>query len=351
MSLEPLPHAQKVYRRKGLGIENHVLVEEPLPKPGYGQVLVRIYAFSLNFRDLLLAWGKYPVDPALSFGIIPISDGAGQVVQLGEGVHEVKVGDRVTPNFVSSWVAGELDPSWFASSLGGTVDGVAGQYIVANANSLVLIPGHLSYEEAATLPCAAVTAWNALFEGPTPIRVGESVLVEGTGGVSIFALQFAASAGARVIVTSSKDDKLKKAKGLGALDGINYKEDPDWEKTVIKLTEGRGVDHIVEVGGADTVPKAVVAVRTGGHIYPIGGVTGFDVGYNNLLIVIKALHIRGLFVGSAEMFKRMNAAISLHKIHPHIDKVFEFDDLQGSLKYLEKGEHFGKVVVRVVPHH
>jgi len=247
----------------GFGLDHLKLVDRPDPAPGPGQVVVAMKAASLNYRDLLVATGKY--NPKMPLPRIPCSDGAGVVEAVGEGVSTVKVGDRVASTFFQGWVSGGYNEAVGKTALGGAIDGVLAERVVLEADGVVPIPGDLSFEEAATLPCAALTAWHGLVESGH-VKAGESVLVQGTGGVSLFALQFARLHGARVIVTSSGDEKLRKAMAMGASDGVNYKDTPDWDKRVVELTGGVGVDHVVEVGGSGTLGRSVQAVRAGGHI-------------------------------------------------------------------------------------
>jgi NADPH:quinone reductase-like Zn-dependent oxidoreductase len=325
------------------GIDSLTLAERPDPKPGFGQALVKIKAASLNFRDLLVVKGAYSRN--LPPGLVPCSDGAGEVVEIGEGVTRVKPGDRVAGIFMQTWISGELDESKSKSALGGAIDGVLAEYVLFHEDGLVSVPEHLSYEEAATLPCAAVTAWNGLITSGG-LKPGDTVLVLGTGGVSIFALQFAKISGARVIATSSSDEKLKRVKELGASDLINYKSVPDWEKKVLEITGRKGVDHVVEVGGAGTLPKSLRAVRMGGHISLIGVLTGAGEA-NPLPAVMKNICIQGIYVGSREMFEAMNSAITLNQLHPVIDRVFSFEESKEAFGYMESGAHFGKVVIRL----
>jgi NADPH:quinone reductase-like Zn-dependent oxidoreductase len=315
----------------------------PAPTPGPGQVQVRIRAVSLNYRDLLISRGIY--NPKLPLPRIPLSDGAGEVQVTGAGVTQFKPGDRVAANFMPAWVGGQLDATRARSALGGDVDGVLAEEVVLPAEGLVRIPDHLTFEEAATLPCAAVTAWHALVVGGG-IKPGDTVLTQGTGGVSIFALQFARLAGARVIATSSHDEKLARLKELGASDVINYKTTADWDAKARELTGGVGVDHVVEVGGAGTLARSIRAVRLGGYIALIGVLSGLgDV--NPMPILMKSVRVQGIFVGSRTMFEAMNQAIQVNRLHPVIDRVFEFGDAVEALKHLESGGHFGKVVVRI----
>lgn len=329
--------------RNGFGLQNLVRGERPEPSPGYGQITVKVRAVSLNYRDLLVVKGLY--NPKLPLPLIPFSDGAGDVVAVGDGVTRVAVGDRVAGIFMQSWLEGELTDSAGRSALGGSVDGMLAEYVVLHQDGLVKFPEHLSYEEAATLPCAAVTAWHAVIENG--VKSGESLLVLGTGGVSIFALQFGRLAGARVIITSGSDKKLAKAKELGAAEGINYRSVPDWGDRVRELTGGTGVDLVVEVGGAGTLPQSFRAVRAGGRISLIGVLTGTVGEINPLPVVMKGVGMQGIFVGSREMFEAMNRAIRLSRLRPVVDRIFSFDEAAEALRYLESGVHFGKVCISV----
>jgi NADPH:quinone reductase-like Zn-dependent oxidoreductase len=317
--------------------------EKDVPRPGANEVLVRVHANSLNYRDLLVVKGLY--DPKMRLPRIPLSDGAGEVAETGPGVTRFKTGDRVAAIFMQSWIAGPVNESYGASALGGAIDGMAAEYVVLNENGLVAIPEHLTYEQAATLPCAGVTAWNALMVADG-IRPGETVLAQGTGGVSIFALQFARVAGARVIITSSSDEKLERARKLGASDGINYKENPEWSRAAKRLTGGKGADHIVEVGGGGTFAQSLHAARTGGHISMIGILTGVTGDVPTVLILHKSIQIHGIYVGSREMFEEMNRALKVDKIEPIVDRVFGLEEINEALAYMESGRHFGKIVIR-----
>lgn len=318
--------------------------ERPEPKPGRGQVLVRLHAASLNYRDLLIVNGLYPfaVNPG---GLIPLSDGAGEIVAVGPQVRRFKGGERVAGIFSQSWLGGEQVSDAWHTSLGGAIDGVLTEYQVFDEDGLVTLPDHLSYEAAATLPCAAVTAWNALY-GLKPLRAGETVLTLGTGGVSIFAIQFARAAGARVIATSSSDDKLAKARSLGAHETINYRAHPDWEQEVRRLTGGSGVDHVVEIGGTGTLQRSIASTRAGGHIGLIG-LLAQGSAIDPLAILGGSCTVRGVMVGSREMFEAMNRVIALHRIEPVVDRVFAFGEAKAALAYLAQGAHVGKVVVRI----
>jgi NADPH:quinone reductase-like Zn-dependent oxidoreductase len=335
----------KVIELQGkFGLDSLKIAERAQPSPVPGQVLVRVRATSLNFRDLLLATGAY--DQRLKLPYIPLSDGAGEIAAVGSGVTRFKVGDRVANLFMPRWVEGDLTPAKAMSALGAANNGMLAEFVVLPEDGVVSIPEHLSFEQAATLPCAAVTAWNALMT-PGNLKPGDTVLLQGTGGVSLFALQFARIAGARIIATSSSDEKLERVRKLGASDGINYRTTPDWEVPVRELTGGRGADHIIEVGGAGTLPKSFKAVRTGGYISLIGILTGGASQVNPLPVLMKAITVRGVFVGSGEMFTAMNQAIALHHLEPVVDRVFPFEQIREALTYLQSGAHFGKIVVRV----
>lgn len=325
------------------GLDSLTLTERPDPKPSYGQVLIKLRSLSLNYRDLMVVKGLY--NPKLPLPLIPFSDGVGEVVAVGEGVTRVNIGDRVAGIFFQKWLAGELTAEKAESALGGAIEGMLAEYVVLHEDGVVRVPEHLTDEEAASLPCAAVTAWNALFTSGG-LKAGDTVLIQGTGGVSIFALQFALLAGARVIATSSSDEKLERVLQLGASDGINYKQTPDWGKKVRELTAGDGVDYVVEVGGAGTLSESLRAVRYGGQISLIGVLTGGSAEINTASILMKNVKVQGIYVGSREMFEAMNSAIALHKLHPVCDRVFPFHEAPEALKYMETGSHFGKICIR-----
>lgn len=321
-------------------IEGMELVERPDPVPGSGQVTVRMRAASLNYRDLLTVQGK---GGAYKLPLIPFSDGAGEIVAVGEGVTRVAVGDRVCPMFFQSWFDGGPSASNRRLALGGTLPGVLQELRVLDAEGVTRIPDHLSFPEAATLPCAALTAWRALFE-EAALRPGQTVLVQGTGGVSIFALQFAKLAGATVIVTSSSDEKLERAKTLGADHTINYRSVADWGKSAADWTGG-GVDHIVEVGGKDTFQQSIEAARVGGTILVIGVLSGFAQQVTFPSLFSKNLHVIGLSVGSRKMFENMASAIGRNRIKPVIDKTFDFAEAPEALRYMQSAGHFGKIAM------
>jgi NADPH:quinone reductase-like Zn-dependent oxidoreductase len=327
---------------KAAGIDALVEVDLPMPKPGPRQVLVEVAACSLNFRDLAIASGTYggPVAP----DIVPLSDGAGTVTEVGAGVTRVKPGDRVAGCFFQRWIGGPISADTAASALGGAIDGMLAEYVVLEEDGVVKLPAHLSFEEGATLPCAAVTAWHALAEHAR-ILAGQTVLVQGTGGVSMFALQLARLMGAEVIVTSSSDDKLTRAAALGARHGINYKKVPDWDKAVVEASGG-GVDHVVEVGGPGTLTRSLRAIRIGGKVSLIGVLSG-AAEINPMLIFARRANVQGISVGSTRMFEAMNRAIAAGGLRPIIDKVFAFDQTRQALRHLQSAQHFGKVVIRV----
>jgi NADPH:quinone reductase-like Zn-dependent oxidoreductase len=324
------------------GLDNLKLVDLPEPQPGPGQVIVRIRAASLNYRDLVVIKGGY--GPRQTLPRIPVSDAAGEVAVVGPGVTRVKTGDRVVVCFSPTWLEGPVTQEAIDASLGCYVDGVLSEFVVLSELSVVPIPAHLSFEEAATLPCAALTAWNALFVADH-LQPGRTVVVQGTGGVSLFALQFARMAGARVIATSSSDQKLARARDLGASAGINYKTTPDWEKEVRKLTGGQGADHIVEVGGAGTFNRSLACIRMGGMISMIGVLAGASAEVRTTLILFRAVRVQGIFVGSRAMLEDMNRAITTHGLHPVIGVTFPFADAPAALRHLESGSHFGKIVL------
>ncbi len=336
----------KVYEiQNAFGLDHLTIAERTAPAPGPGQVLVKMKACSLNFRDLMTVKGLY--NPRQPLPLIPLSDGAGEVSAIGEGVSRVKPGDRVAGIFAQKWLAGPPSLELRRSTLGGPLDGTLAEHALLHEDGLVHVPEHLSYEEAATLPCAGVTAWNALMEGADPVRPGDTVLLLGTGGVSIFALQFARMAGARVIITSGSDEKLARAAKLGASECINYKTTPDWEKRVLELTGGDGVDHVVEVGGAGTFGRSLKSARVGGSVAMIGVLSGASSDVPVTLILMKSVHVRGIFVGSRQMFESMNQAVALHAMKPVVDKVFPFDRAIEGFRLMEAGGHFGKIVIRL----
>lgn len=331
----------------GFGINSLRVVERPRPQPQAGQVLIEWEAWSLNFRDLLMVKGLY--NPRLKFPFTPLSDAAGRVVEVGSGVTRVKPGDRVTSVFMPGWIDGGVTEEKSRTALGGAREGLLAEFSVLEEAGVLPVPPHLSSEESATLPCAAVTAWHAVVtEGKT--SSSDTVLVQGTGGVSLFALQFARMQGAKVIATSSSDAKLSQVLDMGAAEGINYRTTPEWGSRALELTSKRGVDHVVEVGGAGTLGQSLRAVRMGGRISLIGvlagGVGGQDQPVSLVPILMKGIRVQGIFVGSLEMFEAMNAAITLHQLRPVVDRVFAFEDFPAALHHMESAGHFGKIVVQ-----
>ena len=328
---------------KRTSIDDLKLIERDVHRPGPRQALVRVRACSLNFRDLAILLGTYRAP--VRENVIPLSDGAGEVVEVGAGATRLKTGDRVAASFFPRWMGGPIRAEKVEQALGGSVDGMLAEYAVLDEDALLKLPTHLNFEEGATLPCAGLTAWQALsVHGRT--APGDTVLMQGTGGVSIFALQFAKLMGTRTIITSSSDEKLARAKALGADETINYKRDADWEKSALELTGGYGVDHVVEVGGARTLEQSLRAVRIGGRVSVIGVLTGAGE-INPTLILGRRASVQGMSVGSVEMFAAMNRAIAQSKLRPAIDRVYAFEQAAEAFRYMESARHFGKIVVRV----
>ncbi len=322
-----------------------VLQEMERPEPGPDEVLIKVQAASLNYRDLLMRKGQSGSGGGGS--IIPLSDGAGVVEAVGKDVSRFKEGDRVAGCFFCGWDDGPFDMKYHKAALGGSLDGMLAEYVTLPEVGVVEAPPHLSAEEAACLPCAGLTAWTALFER-AQLKPGETVLALGTGGVSIFALQFAVAAAAKVIITSSKDEKLHRARELGADYGINYRTHPEWDREVWTQTEKRGVEHILEVGGPGTFPRSLNSIAAGGNLALIGVLTGKGAPDSSLFpLVTRCVNLHGIYVGHRAAFSRMNAFLEEHEIHPVIDRTFEFEDAPAAYEYLESGQHFGKVVIRV----
>lgn len=326
------------------GLESLTRTERAEPRPGPGQILIRTRAWSLNFRDLSVARGAYGGPAAKA--LIPLSDGVGEVIEVGAGVTRTKTGERVAGIFMQGFLAGGITAQALTTALGGAIDGMLAEYVVLSEQGVVQLPAHLTDEEAATLPCAAVTAWNALVR-EARIKAGDTVVLLGTGGVSLFALQFAKLHGARAILTSSSDEKLEIGRRLGADAVINYKTRPDWDKAVLDLTEGRGADVVVEVGGAGTLDKSLAAVRAGGTVCLIGVLTGTAGAVNTAAILRRHVRLQGIYVGSREMFEEMNRAIARHALRPWIGKSFEFEQARAAYDFLASGAHTGKVTLRL----
>jgi NADPH:quinone reductase-like Zn-dependent oxidoreductase len=324
------------------GIDSLEFTERPTPQPGPGEVLIRVQAISLNYRDLLMVKGLY--NPKLKLPRIPCSDGAGEVAAVGQGVTRWKTGDRVAGIFMQNWLDGPLTPAKAKGALGGDIDGMLAEYVVLRDSGLVRLPEHLSFAEAATLPCAAVTAWNALAAGN--LKPGATILILGTGGVSIFALQLARMMGVRVLGISSSNEKLERARSLGLDADLNYREAPDWDRWALEQTGGEGVDLVVEVGGAGTLPRSLGAIRMGGIIAQIGVLAGVAEALPLALILHKQARIQGIYVGSRKDFEEMNKAITLSGLHP-IAEIYPWSQAREVMVRMEQAAHFGKLVLTV----
>lgn len=342
--MSPTEQRQYQLRRAGEGAAELHCVDAPVRQPGPHEVLVRVHAVSLNRRDVYVRLGLYPGPKPAT--LVPLSDGAGEVVAVGPGVTRVRGGDRVAAIFFREWLEGRPRPEHLGSALGGGIDGMLAQYVTLPEHGLVKLPGYLSYEEAATLPCAGVTAWNALVtRGRT--QPGDFVLLLGTGGVSILGLQIAAALGARPVITSSSDEKLARARALGAVATVNYATTPDWEKAVRTATGGAGVHQALEVGGKDTLPKTLASLAMGGHVALIGGLTSFGGDLPSHALMGGNSTASGIYVGSRADFEALNAFLAAHPVRPVIDRVFPFDEAPAAYDYLDSGALFGKVVIRI----
>lgn len=327
----------------GFGIDKVRMVERPEPRPGPGELRVRIRAASLNYRDLLMVKGLY--NPRLQLPRVICSDGAGEVEEIGPGVTRFAKGNQVVGCFFQRWSAGQIDAEAAKTALGGELDGVLAEQVVLREEGTVKVPEHLSLAEAACLPCAGLTAWNALVEGG--LKAGETVLVLGTGGVSTFAIQIAAMSGARAIVTSRSAAKLEKARALGAWELIDTSKTPEWDRRVLELTRGRGVDHVVEVGGTGTLARSLKAVRMQGSVHMIGVLAGGTGDVNLFPLIMRGIRLRGVFVGSRAMFEEMNRAFAAVGARPLVDRAFGAEEVQDALRALERAEHAGKLVIEV----
>ncbi|MCC6663892.1 MAG: NAD(P)-dependent alcohol dehydrogenase [Polyangiaceae bacterium] len=328
----------------GFGLENLRIEELPDPEPGPGDVVLEMSAVSLNYRDLLMVRGAY--NPRQPLPLIPASDGVGTVVAVGSGVSRVGVGDRVCPIFATGWLSGEPSRDKLKTTLGGPFDGTLCQRMKLSADAVVRVPSFLSDVEAACLPCAGVTAWSALVTHGA-LTAGDTLLALGTGGVSVFGLQLAKALGARVIITSSSDDKLDRAKELGADVLINYRRTPEWGKAARDATGGRGVDHVLEVGGAATFGHSLKAVRPGGTISIIGNLGGGSPEINLLSVLMQNIRLQGVIVGHRESFEALVRAVEQNQLRPVVDRVFGFDEVQSALEHMASGNHFGKVCVDI----
>ena len=326
------------------GLDAIQVVEAPDPSPGPGEVLVRMRAVSLNYRDLLMVGGIYGRGSGQAGAITPFSDGCGVVEATGPGVSRVKVGDRVSTLFFQNWISGPPTQEKLSSALGFPIPGAGRELAVFSQEGVSKVPDFLSDQQVSTLPCAALTAWRALFED-SRLQPGDTVVLQGTGGVSIFGLQFAHAAGYRTIITSSSDEKLERAKALGADHAINYRQTPEWGRAVRDATDGRGGDFILEVGGGGTIEQSMRAVRIGGHIAVVGVVAGPGAGFNPASLIGNSAKLQGVSVGSRDMFEAMCEAIALKGIQPVVDKVFPWTEAKAAFTAMQGGEHFGKIVL------
>ncbi|MCL6601762.1 MAG: NAD(P)-dependent alcohol dehydrogenase [Paenibacillus sp.] len=329
--------------QNGFGIDHLIEVNRPVPSPGPGEVLLRMRAVSLNSRDLGVIDGFY--NPNLTAPLIPVSDGVGEVIAIGEHVSRFQLGDRACGIFTQSWTGGEPTQANWVTTLGSPLDGLLAEYVVLPEEGLTRVPEHLTDEEAAALPCAGVTAWHAIVE-EGKVKAGDTVVVQGTGGVSLFALQFAKLQGAKVIVISSSDEKLERAKLIGADYGINYKRNIDWDKAILDYTQGRGADHILDLGGASTLNRSISALKVGGQISIVGILSGASVEDFALVpAIMRKARLQAINVGSRVMFENMNLAIEQHNLHPVVDSTFPFAQAVDAFHHLAKGSYFGKICI------
>lgn len=340
-----LPNSQLQYQlvRQQQGFSLQLREGAPVRAPAANEVIVRVRATSLNRRDIMIMRGFYPVGPRET--LVPLSDGAGEVVAVGTAAKRFKVGDRVAAIFFQNWLEGRPTTNTAATAMGGAIDGMLAEYVTLSEEGLVSLPTGMSFEEGATLPCAAVTAWNGLVTRGNMLA-GDHVLLQGTGGVSIFGLQFAAAAGAKAIITSSSDSKLERARKLGAVAAINYKSQSEWAPLVRAATGGAGVHHVLEVGGAGTLKQSLDSLAPGGHIAIIGGLAGFGGEISAVALIGRSASVSGIFVGSRRQFEDMNAFITRHAIKPVIDRQFEFRNAEAAFAYMDSGSHFGKIVIQ-----
>jgi NADPH:quinone reductase-like Zn-dependent oxidoreductase len=326
------------------GLDHLRVSERPTPEPGRGQVLLRMLSASLNYRDLLMARGQY--NPKQRLPLVLASDGVGEVAQVGAGVDRVQVGDRVSPIFAQAWLGGEPTRERLRSTLGGPYDGTLSEFMVVNAESVVRVPAYLTDDEAATLPCAALTAWSALVTYGNA-SAGGTVLTQGTGGVSIFAVQLGRVLGLRVIATSSSAEKLARLRELGAAELIDYAADPAWGATARQLTGGAGVDQVIEVAGGKSLAESVKATRPGGQVSVIGILGGSTSDLNLTPLFMQNIRLQGVFVGHRDGFEAMNRAFAEHRLRPVIDRVYPLADTRAALEHLASGAHFGKICIRI----
>jgi NADPH:quinone reductase-like Zn-dependent oxidoreductase len=332
----------RAWQISSFGVDSLEFVERPTPEPGPGEVLVGVRAISFNYRDLLMIKGLY--NPKLKLPRIPCSDGAGMVAAVGPGVTAWKPGDRVAGIFMQNWLDGPLTPAKARGALGGDIDGMLADFVVLKETGLVAIPEHLSFEEAATLPCSAVTAWNALAAGD--LKPGSTVLIQGTGGVAIFALQLGRLRGARVLGISGSDEKLQRAYTMGLDGGLNYRETPDWDRWALEETSGQGVDLVVEVGGLGTLARSLRAIRMGGVIAQVGVLSAPAEPLPMATILHKQARIQGIYVGSRKDFEDLNKAVTLTVLRP-VGENFHWTQAREALTRMEEASHFGKLVLTV----
>jgi NADPH:quinone reductase-like Zn-dependent oxidoreductase len=321
-----------------------IMGEEDIPAPGNNEVVVRVHAASLNFRDQVIVTGQYP-GPVKMNGV-PLSDGAGEVVAIGSAVTRVRVGDRVTANCLTHWIGGPLLQEYHASSVGMTIDGMLAEFVLLHENGLLHIPDYMSYAEAASMPCAAVSAWSALHVA-TPLQPGQTVLIQGTGGVALFGLQIARMFNARVLAITSSDEKAERLKAMGASAVINYRECPDWDREILALTDGVGVDKVVEIGGDATIVRSAAATSIGGEIGLVGFVTGFGGGLPPMAILQRSLKIAGMAVGPRTSFEALLKAMEVNEVRPVLDHIFPFSEYGEAYRRLASGNHVGKIIVEV----
>jgi NADPH:quinone reductase-like Zn-dependent oxidoreductase len=329
----------------GDGIDGLQCVDFPDRELGTGEVRIRVHAVSLNYRDLMVASGNYLVN--VDDPIVPCSDGVGEVIAVGAGVSRVQVGDRVAASFFPHWEDGPASPQRIRHALGGDIDGMLAEQVVLSEEALVKIPPAMSFVDASTMPCAGVTAWNAIFESSNAIRPGDTVLLLGTGGVSVLGLQLARAAGLRTIITSSSDEKLQRARELGAHHTINYRTFPEWQEEVLRLTQGAGANVVLEVGGQGTVNRSVASSAMGGSVAIIGGVSGFGGEVNPATLLASAKRMVGIYVGSRTMLEKVLRFADITGLQPVVDRVFTFGQAREAYRHMESGSHFGKVVIAV----
>ena len=320
------------------------LHDEPLPTPGRQEVLIRVHAASLNFRDQAILTGQYP--GSVKKNGVPLSDGAGEVVAVGSDVTRAKVGDRVSASCSVHWIGGPYLPEYQTSSVGMTIDGMLADHVLLHENALVHLPAYLSYAEAASLPCAAVSAWTALHVA-TPLRPGQTVLIQGTGGVAMFGLQIARMFGARVLAITSSDEKAERLKAMGAESVVNYRAVPEWDREILRLTDGRGVDKVIDIAGEATIAKSAASTRIGGEIGLVGFVSGFGGGLPPIDILSRGLNIAGISMGPRTSFEALLSAMAVSKVRPVIDRVFPFAEYHDAYRLLQSGNFVGKIVIDV----